>query len=229
MMVGKVGRDVTVEQAYEHAKLVGLGLLAAAKAAAGELSKIEVLKVLGMVNAVPEFTDQPKVINGCSGFARCGARRAGRHARSAVGMGSLPLQITVEIEAVMRIHDQSTRFARRPADPTRAVRFEVGLMGPGALRAKRLSARWPGGGAATAAWPLGQEALFQIECLFGDLAARPVAHQQCPCLHSCRARRRWLSASVPHKFVRVKARSETGPAGRVAPSACADREDRWPA
>ena len=63
---GKVGRDVTAEQAYEHAKLVGLGLLAAAKAAAGSLDKIEVLKVLGMVNGVPEFTDHPKVINGCS-------------------------------------------------------------------------------------------------------------------------------------------------------------------
>jgi len=106
MMVGKVGRDVSVEQAYEHAKLVGLGLLAAAKAAAGELAKIEVLKVLGMVNAVPEFTDQPKVINGCSDLFVAVLGERGRHARSAVGMGSLPLQITVEIEAVMRIHDQ---------------------------------------------------------------------------------------------------------------------------
>ena len=102
---GKVGRDVTVEQAYEHAKLVGLGLLAAAKAAAGELSRIEVLKVLGMVNAVPEFTDQPKVINGCSDLFVAVLGERGRHARSAVGMGSLPMQITVEIEAVMRIHD----------------------------------------------------------------------------------------------------------------------------
>jgi len=102
---GKVGRDVTVEQAYEHAKLVGLGLLAAAKAAAGELSRIEVIKVLGMVNAVPEFTDQPKVINGCSDLFLAVLGERGRHARSAVGMGSLPVQITVEIEAVMRIHD----------------------------------------------------------------------------------------------------------------------------
>ena len=101
---GKVGRDVTVEQAYEHAKLVGLGLLAAAKAAAGELSRIEVIKVLGMVNAVPEFTDQPKVINGCSDLFLAVLGERGRHARSAVGMGSLPVQITVEIEAVMRIH-----------------------------------------------------------------------------------------------------------------------------
>jgi enamine deaminase RidA (YjgF/YER057c/UK114 family) len=104
MATGKVGRDVTTEQAYEHAKLVGLGLLAAAKAAAGELSKVEVLKVLGMVNAVPEFTDQPKVINGCSDLFVAVLGERGRHARSAVGMGSLPLQITVEIEAIMLIH-----------------------------------------------------------------------------------------------------------------------------
>jgi enamine deaminase RidA (YjgF/YER057c/UK114 family) len=104
MATGKVGRDVSTEEAYEHAKLVGLGLLAAAKAAAGELSKIEVLKVLGMVNAVPEFTDQPKVINGCSDLFVAVLGERGRHARSAVGMGSLPLQITVEIEAIMLIH-----------------------------------------------------------------------------------------------------------------------------
>jgi len=101
---GKVGKDVTIEQAYEHAKLVGLGLLAAARdAAGGSLDKVEVLKVLGMVNAVPEFTDQPKVINGCSDLFVAVLGERGRHARSAVGMGSLPNQITVEIEAVMRV------------------------------------------------------------------------------------------------------------------------------
>jgi enamine deaminase RidA (YjgF/YER057c/UK114 family) len=104
MHVGKVGKDVTIEQAYEHAKLVGLGLLAAAKeAAGGDLDKVEVLKVLGMVNAVPEFTDQPKVINGCSDLFVAVLGERGRHARSAVGMGSLPNQITVEVEAVMRV------------------------------------------------------------------------------------------------------------------------------
>ncbi|MGH6816155.1 MAG: RidA family protein, partial [Hyphomicrobiaceae bacterium] len=87
---GKVGRDVTWEQAYQHAKIVGLGLLAAAKLAAGDLSKIEVLKVLGMVNGVPEFGDQPKVINGCSDLFVEVLGERGRHARSAVGMGSLP-------------------------------------------------------------------------------------------------------------------------------------------
>jgi enamine deaminase RidA (YjgF/YER057c/UK114 family) len=102
-ITGKVGKDVTVEQAYEHAKLIGLGLLAAAKQAAGDLDKVEVLKVLGMVNAVPEFKDQPKVINGCSDLFVAVLGERGRHARSAVGMGSLPNQITVEIEAIMRV------------------------------------------------------------------------------------------------------------------------------
>ena len=101
---GKVGRDITVEEAYGHAELVGLGLLAAAKLAAGNLSRIEVLKVLGMVNAAPDFTDQPQVINGCSDLFVSVLGERGRHARSAVGMGSLPMQITVEVEAVMRIH-----------------------------------------------------------------------------------------------------------------------------
>jgi enamine deaminase RidA (YjgF/YER057c/UK114 family) len=105
MLTGKVGRDVTVEQGYEHAKLVGLGLLAAARAVAGDLAKIEVLKVLGMVNAVPEFTQQPEVINGCSDLFVAVLGERGRHARSAVGMGSLPRNISVEIEAVMRIHE----------------------------------------------------------------------------------------------------------------------------
>ena len=100
---GKVGKDVTLDQAYEHAKIVGLGLLAAAKAAAGSLDKVEVIKLLAMVNAVPEFTDQPKVINGCSDLLVAVLGERGRHARSAVGMGSLPNNMTVEIEAVMRV------------------------------------------------------------------------------------------------------------------------------
>jgi enamine deaminase RidA (YjgF/YER057c/UK114 family) len=102
---GKVGREVSVEGAYRHAKVVGLGLLAAAKAAALELSRIEVVKVLGMVNAVPEFTDHLKVIDGCSDLFVAVLGERGRHVRSALGMDSLPPQITVEIEAVMRIHD----------------------------------------------------------------------------------------------------------------------------
>ena len=81
---------MTWEEAYEHAKITALGLLAAAKTAAGGLDKVEIVKVLGMVNGVPEFADQPKVINGCSDLFVAVLGERGRHARSAVGMGSLP-------------------------------------------------------------------------------------------------------------------------------------------
>jgi enamine deaminase RidA (YjgF/YER057c/UK114 family) len=100
---GKVGAGVTWEQAYEHAKLTGLGLLAAMKQAAGSLDRVEVVKLLGMVNATPDFADHPKVINGCSDLLVAVLGENGRHARSAVGMGSLPNNITVEIEAIIRV------------------------------------------------------------------------------------------------------------------------------
>src|ERR1700731_4582028 len=97
---GKVGRDVTLEQANQHARNVGLQLLAALREAAGSLDKVVRFgRVFGMVNAAPEFTDHPKVINGCSDlFVEVFGDR-GRHARCAVGMGSLPFNMTVEIEA----------------------------------------------------------------------------------------------------------------------------------
>jgi enamine deaminase RidA (YjgF/YER057c/UK114 family) len=101
---GKVGAEVTVEDAYDHARLVGLGLLAAARAACGNLDGVEVLKVLGMVNAAPDFTEHPMVINGCSDLFVQVLGDRGRHARSAVGMGSLPGNITVEVEAILRLH-----------------------------------------------------------------------------------------------------------------------------
>jgi enamine deaminase RidA (YjgF/YER057c/UK114 family) len=103
---GKVGKDVTIEQAYEHAEARRSRATRGGEAGGGgSLDKVEVLKVLGMVNAVPEFTDQPKVINGCSDLFVAVLGERGRHARSAVGMGSLPNQITVEVEAVMRVVD----------------------------------------------------------------------------------------------------------------------------
>jgi len=103
-LTGKVGQDVSVEEAYRRARLVGLGLLAAARHALGSLDRIDfVVKLLGMVNAVPDFTDQPKVINGCSDLFVEVLGDAGRHARSAVGMGSLPNQISVEIEAILAV------------------------------------------------------------------------------------------------------------------------------
>jgi enamine deaminase RidA (YjgF/YER057c/UK114 family) len=101
---GKVGRDVTLEQANQHARNAGLQLLAALREAAGSLDKVVRFgRVFGMVNAVPEFTDHPKVINGCSDlFVEVFGDR-GRHARGAVGMGSLPFNMTVEIEAVVEV------------------------------------------------------------------------------------------------------------------------------
>jgi enamine deaminase RidA (YjgF/YER057c/UK114 family) len=101
--VGKVGKDVSVEEAYGHARIVGLQLLGIVHDVIGDLNKIEVIKVLGMVNAVPEFADHPKVINGCSDLFVEVLGEAGRHARSAVGMGSLPNGMTVEVEAILRV------------------------------------------------------------------------------------------------------------------------------
>jgi enamine deaminase RidA (YjgF/YER057c/UK114 family) len=101
---GKVGREYTVEQGYQHARSVGLDLIAVMRAELGSLDKVKrIVKVLGMVNAVPEFEDQPKVINGCSDlFVQVFGER-GKHARSAVGMGSLPMGIPVEIECIVEI------------------------------------------------------------------------------------------------------------------------------
>lgn len=100
-VAGKVGDSITLEQAYQHARTVGLGLIAAMKQELGDLDKVKgIMKVLGMVNAVPTFTDHPKVINGCSDLLVEVFGDAGRHARSAVGMGSLPNQIPVEIELI---------------------------------------------------------------------------------------------------------------------------------
>lgn len=101
---GRLGKDISIEEAYAEARLTGLQLLAVAKAAIGELSRIEaVIKLLGMVNAEPTFSDHPKVINGCSDLFVEVLGDAGRHARSAVGMGSLPNEMAVEIEAIFAI------------------------------------------------------------------------------------------------------------------------------
>ena len=101
---GKVGRDFTVEQGYQQARSVGMDLLAVMRTELGSLDKVKrVVKVLGMVNAVPEFTDHPKVINGCSDLFVEVLGEAGKHARSAVGMGSLPMGIPVEIECIVEV------------------------------------------------------------------------------------------------------------------------------
>ena len=103
LATGKVGAGVSVEEAYAHAQLTGLNLLAVMKHALGDLGRVErVVKLLGMVNADPLFSDHPKVINGCSDLMVNVFGDKGRHARSAVGFGSLPGQITVEIEAIVK-------------------------------------------------------------------------------------------------------------------------------
>ena len=102
---GKVGRDVTLEQAYLSARLVGLAILASLKRELGDLDRVTAwLKVLGMVNSAPGFNRQPGVINGFSELivSLWGPER-GPHARSAVGMAELPFDIPVEIEGEVEI------------------------------------------------------------------------------------------------------------------------------
>lgn len=104
MIIGKVGADLTVEQGYEAAKLCGLNLLVNMISALGTLERVDtVLKVLGMVNAVPDFGEQPEVINGCTDLFVQVLGDGGRPARSAVGMGSLPRNIAVEVEAIVLV------------------------------------------------------------------------------------------------------------------------------
>ena len=107
-ITGTVGEDVTVEQAYEQARGIGLALLAAADKAAGGLDRIEVVKIFGMVRASGDFARHAEVINGCSDLLVSVLGDRGKHARSAVGMGSLPNGMTVEIEGIMRILPEGT-------------------------------------------------------------------------------------------------------------------------
>jgi enamine deaminase RidA (YjgF/YER057c/UK114 family) len=103
--VGKVGRELTVEQGYQVAREVGLNLLATTRATLGSLDRVKrVVKVLGMVNSAEEFGDQPKVINGFSDLmVEVFGEAIGKHARSAVGMAGLPLGIPVEIEMILEV------------------------------------------------------------------------------------------------------------------------------
>jgi enamine deaminase RidA (YjgF/YER057c/UK114 family) len=100
---GKVGDEITVEQAYEHAKLVTINLLATANAALGSIDNVqEIVKILGFVNAAPGFKDHPRVLDGCSDFLlKIFGPEKGSHARSAIGAASLPSQIPVEIEMIL--------------------------------------------------------------------------------------------------------------------------------
>jgi enamine deaminase RidA (YjgF/YER057c/UK114 family) len=103
-VTGKVGAAIDVAAAYQAARLCGLNLLTNMRTALGSLDRVDtILKVLGMVNAVPDFMQHPAVINGCTDLFVDVFGESGRPARSAVGMGSLPNDISVEIEAIVLI------------------------------------------------------------------------------------------------------------------------------
>lgn len=105
-VVGRLGLDRSVEDGYKDARQIGLQILATIRQAVGSLDRVEaVIKLLGMVNAEPSFGDHPKVINGCSDLLVEVLGDAGKHARSAVGMGSLPGGMSVEIEAIIQIKE----------------------------------------------------------------------------------------------------------------------------
>jgi len=105
-IVGKLGADLTIEDGYTAAREVAINQLSVLKAELGNLNKVKrVVKVKGMVNAVPEFTDHSKVINGYSDLMVAVFGDAGKHARAAVGMGSLPGNMAVEVEMIVEVYD----------------------------------------------------------------------------------------------------------------------------
>ena len=105
-ITGKVGVDLTQEQGQEADRLTAINQLAVLKAELGDLNKVKrIVKVTGMVNAAPDFGNQPEVINGFSDLMVEVFGERGKHARAAVGMGSLPRNIAVEIEMIVEVQD----------------------------------------------------------------------------------------------------------------------------
>jgi enamine deaminase RidA (YjgF/YER057c/UK114 family) len=130
---GRIGRDLTIEQGREAARLTGLNLLATARQALGSLDHVRrVVKVLGMVQCADDFTDHPTVINGFSDLMVEVFGDAGRHARSAVGMGSLPFGIAVEIEMILEVSGATP--GSRPARTRRSTRRTPSARRPPARR-----------------------------------------------------------------------------------------------
>ena len=104
---GKVGQDIDLEQGNKAARLTAINLLSSLKAEIGDLNKVtRIVRVFGMVNATDSFTDHPKVINGCSDLLVSFFGYRGKHARAAVGMVSLPMNIATEIEMVVEVKDE---------------------------------------------------------------------------------------------------------------------------
>ena len=142
--VGKVGRDFTREQGYEYARQTGLSLIAVMKDELGDLDRVKrIVKLLGMVNATPEFGEQPEVINGCSDLFVTVFGDRGRHARSAVGMGSLPRGIPVEIEVIVEVEDAPAgrAAAAKPAAKRKAAPKAQGRPRPRRSRPRKRRGR----------------------------------------------------------------------------------------
>ena len=105
-ITGKLGQDLTIEQGYEAAKSVAVNQIAVLKAELGDLSKVKrIIKVNGMINTTPDFTDHSKVMNGFSDMMVAVFGEKGKHARSSVGMCSLPFNIAVEVELIVEVED----------------------------------------------------------------------------------------------------------------------------
>jgi len=105
-ILGKLGADLTIEEGYEAARVAGIYQLAVLKAELGNLNKVKrIVKVKGMVNAAPDFKDQSKVVNGYSDLMVAVFGEKGKHARAAVGMGSLPGNMAVEVEMVVEVYE----------------------------------------------------------------------------------------------------------------------------
>lgn len=106
LIKGKLGKDLNMEEGIEAARITGINLIASIKNAVGDLSKVKkIVKVLGMVNCTENFVDQPKVINGFSDLMVSVFGEKGKHARSAVGMNSLPMNMAIEIEMIIEVED----------------------------------------------------------------------------------------------------------------------------
>lgn len=104
LITGKVGRDLTTEEANEAAKIVGLNIIATLKNHLGDLDRVKrIVKLVGFVNCVDDYKEQPLVINGCSNLLGEVFGDKGTHARSAVGTNALPLGVSVEIEAIVEV------------------------------------------------------------------------------------------------------------------------------
>ncbi len=139
--VGKVGRDFSIDQGYRLARDTGLNLISVMKAELGDLDRVtRIVKVLGMVNATSEYGHQPEIINGCSDlFVEVFGDR-GKHARSAVGMGSLPRGIPVEIEVIVEVADGPMPRAAAAAKPA-AAKSKVAPKPAAKVKPKQKSAK----------------------------------------------------------------------------------------